>query len=229
MRNGCEWSRLRLQYPCSNNPIRPENPMFPALGLTLALLVPGAPIPKDVAPSGPAPYILNLKSENDGKVRFTVMRSVKAKVTRIQFQGGPNGQQVPVQVESEVTVQQHIRVELAELKDLKVYTPEGKDPGGERYSGLHQYRRQRSAPHRQAHHRVLRQRPQRRLRRYQLVPLCLSLSMRRRRCFCIRGRRGWSIGWGRRANSDNSFYCATESYNVQFARFISTISTCITC
>ena len=101
--------------------------MFPALGLTLALLVPGAPIPKDVAPSGPAPYILNLKSENDGKVRFTVMRSVKAKVTRIQFQGGPNGQQVPVQVESEVTVQQHIRVELAELKDLKVYTPEGKE------------------------------------------------------------------------------------------------------
>ena len=101
--------------------------MFPALGLTLALMVPGAPVPKDVAPGGPAPYILNLKSENDGKVRFTVMRSEKVKVTRVQFQGGPNGQQVPVQVESEVTVQKHVRVELAELKDLKVYTPEGKE------------------------------------------------------------------------------------------------------
>lgn len=101
--------------------------MFPAIGLTLALLAPGAPIPKDVAPSGPAPYILNLKSENDGKVRFTVIRNEKVKVTRFQLQGGPNGQQVPVQIESDTMMQKHIRVELAELKDLKVYTPEGKE------------------------------------------------------------------------------------------------------
>ena len=97
--------------------------MFPALGLTLALMVPGAPIPKDIAPIGPAPYILNLKSENDGKVRFTVIRNETVKVTRVQFQGGPNGQQVPVQIESDVAVQKHVRVELTELKDLKVYSP----------------------------------------------------------------------------------------------------------
>ena len=101
--------------------------MFPAFGLTLALMVPGAPVPKDVAPVGPAPYILQLKSENDGKVRFTVMRTEKVKVNRVQFQGGPNGQQVPVQIESEVTMQKYIRIELADLKDLKVYTPEGKE------------------------------------------------------------------------------------------------------
>lgn len=101
--------------------------MFPALGLTLALMIPGAPIPKDIAPSGPAPYILNLKSENDGKVRFTVIRSEKVKVTTVQFQGDPNGQQVPIQIESEMTVQKRIRIELAELNELKVYTPEGKE------------------------------------------------------------------------------------------------------
>ncbi len=101
--------------------------MFPAFGLTLALLLPGAPIPKDIAPTGPAPYILNLKSENDGKVRFAVLRTEKVKVTRVQFQGGPNGQQVPVLVESEMAVQKYVRIELADLKDLKVYTPEGKE------------------------------------------------------------------------------------------------------
>ncbi len=101
--------------------------MFPAFALTLALMAPAAPIPKDVAPAGPAPYILNLKSENDGKVRFTVLRNEKVKVTRVQFQGGPNGQQVPVQIESDMQVTRYVRVELADLKDVKVYTTEGKE------------------------------------------------------------------------------------------------------
>ncbi len=101
--------------------------MLPAFGLTLALMIPGAPVPKDVAPVGPAPYILHLKSENDGKVRFTVMRTEKVKVNSVHIQVGPNGQQVPVQTESEVTMQKHVRIELGDLKDLKVYTPEGKE------------------------------------------------------------------------------------------------------
>src|SRR5882757_8437171 len=101
--------------------------MFPALGLTLALMTPGAPIPKDVTPSGPAPYILNLKSESDGKVRFTVLRTEKQKVTVLTIQGGPNGQGEPVQTEKEVTVTKYERVELADLKGLKVYTADGKE------------------------------------------------------------------------------------------------------
>jgi len=101
--------------------------MFPALGLSLALLVPGAPIPKDVTPGGPAPYILNLKSDNDGKIRFQVMRGEKVKVATVTFQGGPNGQQVPVTIEREETVMKYLRVELAELKGLKVYSTDGKE------------------------------------------------------------------------------------------------------
>ena len=101
--------------------------MFPAFGLTLALLAPAAPIPKDVVPAGPAPYILNLKSEDDGKVRFTVLRIEKVKVTEVTIQLGPNNQQIPVQTEREVTVTKYARVELAELKDVKVYSVEGKE------------------------------------------------------------------------------------------------------
>lgn len=101
--------------------------MFPAFGLTLALLAPGAPIPKDVAPAGPAPYILNLKSEDDGKVRFSVRRTEKVKVTEVTIQLGPNNQQVPVQVEREVAVTTQVRVELADLKDVKVYSVDGKE------------------------------------------------------------------------------------------------------
>jgi hypothetical protein len=101
--------------------------MFPALGLTLALMTPGAPIPKDVTPGGPAPYILNLKSDSDGKIRFQVMRGEKVKVSTVTFQGGPNGQQVPVTVEREETVMKYLRVELAELKGLKVYSTDGKE------------------------------------------------------------------------------------------------------
>ena len=101
--------------------------MFPALGLGLALMLPGAPIPKDVVPSGPAPYILNLKAENDGKIRFTVQRTEKVKVSTTTYQGGPNGQAVPIQVEREVTVTKYERVELPDLKGLKVYTPDGKE------------------------------------------------------------------------------------------------------
>ena len=101
--------------------------MFPAFYLTIALLAPGAPIPKDVAPAGPAPYILNLKSENDGKVRFSVRRTEKVKVTEVTIQLGPNNQQIPVQVEREVSVTTQVRVELAELKDVKVYGADGKE------------------------------------------------------------------------------------------------------
>jgi len=101
--------------------------MFPAFGLTLALLALGAPIPKDVAPAGPAPYILNLRSEDDGKVRFTVLRIEKVKVTEVTIQLGPNNQQIPVQTEREVPVTKYVRVELAELKDVKVYSVDGKE------------------------------------------------------------------------------------------------------
>ena len=101
--------------------------MLAPFALTLALLAPSAPIPKDMAPAGPPPYLLDLKSEADGKVRFTVVRTEKVKVTVMTLQLAPNGQQVAVPVEREQTVTKHVRIELAELKDLKVYTPEGKE------------------------------------------------------------------------------------------------------
>lgn len=101
--------------------------MFPSLTLALALALPGAPVPKDVAPAGPAPYILNLKSDDGGAVRFTVIRTEKVKVMQVVIQAGPNGQGVPMQIESEVNIQKVVRAELSDLKDIKVYNTEGKE------------------------------------------------------------------------------------------------------
>ncbi len=101
--------------------------MFAPFSLALALMTPGAPIPKDITPAGPPPYILNLKSDSDGKTRFQVLRTEKVKVSVVTFANGPNGQLVPVTTEREQTVMKYARVELAELKDLKVYSTDGKE------------------------------------------------------------------------------------------------------
>ncbi len=100
--------------------------MFTTL-MTAALLVPAAPVPKDIAPTGPAPYILNLRAGNDGEVKGTVVRTEKQKVMMIQAVGGPNGAQVIQRVEQEVPVTRMVALGLADLKDLKVFSADGKD------------------------------------------------------------------------------------------------------
>lgn len=100
--------------------------MFTTL-MTAALLVPAAPVPKDTVPTGPAPYILTLKAGNDGEVKVTVIRTEKQKVTMLRAIGGPNGAQQVQQVEQEVPVTKYQQLGLAELKDVKAYTADGKE------------------------------------------------------------------------------------------------------
>ena len=100
--------------------------MFTTL-LIAALLVPAAPVPRDTAPTGPAPYILNLKAGQDGEVKVTVMRTEKQKVTVFQVVGGPGGAQAVQPVEREVPVQKFVQLGLADLKDVKAYSADGKE------------------------------------------------------------------------------------------------------
>ena len=100
--------------------------MFTTL-MAAAMLSPSAPLPRDAAPTGPAPYILNLKAGTDGEIKLTVQRVEKQKVQVLQAVGGPNGAQQIQQVEQEVSVMKYDRVGLADLKDLKVYSVDGKE------------------------------------------------------------------------------------------------------
>lgn len=100
--------------------------MFATL-MTAALLVPVAPVPRDSVPTGPAPYILNLRAGNDGEAKVTVVRTEKQKVMMLQAVGGPNGAQVIQRVEQEVPVIKYVQLGLADLKDLKVFSADGKD------------------------------------------------------------------------------------------------------
>jgi len=95
--------------------------------LLLAALSPAAPVPRDTAPTGPAPYILNLRPGPDG-VKLTVRRTEKQKVMILRVvAGGPNGAQQVQQVEQEVPVANYLQLGLADLKDLKVYSAGGKE------------------------------------------------------------------------------------------------------
>lgn len=95
--------------------------------LLLAALSPAAPVPRDTAPTGPAPYILNLRPGPDG-VKLTVRRTEKQKVMMIRaVAGGPNGAQQVQQVEQEVPVTKYVQLGLSDLKDLKVYSADGKE------------------------------------------------------------------------------------------------------
>ena len=100
--------------------------MFTTL-LTAALLSPAAPIPRDAAPTGPAPYILSLRTDPDGGMKLTVLRTEKQKVTYVEQVNGPNGRQLPRAVEKEVDVIRYVRTEFAELKELKAYSADGKE------------------------------------------------------------------------------------------------------
>lgn len=92
--------------------------------LLSAVLVPTAPIPKDVAPAGPAPRVVELKPGTDGKITLTVTR--QEKVTVNVTVAGPNG--APPQVQpQERTVNRVATVELSDVKGLKAYSAVGKE------------------------------------------------------------------------------------------------------
>ena len=97
--------------------------MFPTFGLTLILMVPTAPVPKNIPPVGPAPYILNLKADDDGNISFPVTRSRKRIViATTTFQGGVRFENVIIDFGKGT-----VDVGLADLKDLKVYTAYGQE------------------------------------------------------------------------------------------------------
>ena len=100
--------------------------MFAPIVLGLALLAPSAPIPKDIAPVGPAPMVVELKPNTDGKVLVTVRREEKRKIAVAQ--GGainPNGGAGAV-LEREITSVRLLQIELGDVKDLQIFTAGGK-------------------------------------------------------------------------------------------------------
>lgn len=95
--------------------------MLTSLVLSMAAAAP-VPPPAASVPSGPAPRVLELKPGADGKLTVTVTRHDTQKVTVTVL--NPNG--VPATEEREVQVPKIVVVELADVKELKVTTADGK-------------------------------------------------------------------------------------------------------
>lgn len=95
--------------------------MLTALVLSMAVAAP-VPPPAAPVPSGPAPRVLELKPGTDGKLTVMVTRTEMQKVTVTVL--NPNG--VPATEEREVSVPKVVIVELADVKELKVTTADGK-------------------------------------------------------------------------------------------------------
>ena len=97
--------------------------MFTALTLSLAL---GAPVPPPTAPvaTGPAPRVVELKPDANGKVTILITRTEMQRVTL----GGPvpPGGGAPAVREIEVPVTKQIMAELSDVKDLTITTADGK-------------------------------------------------------------------------------------------------------
>jgi hypothetical protein len=110
--------------------------------LTLAAFTLASPVPRDAKAAGPAPRLVEFIPDTDGKVRVLALRTEKQKVKQVvpvQKQVVAkvlvNGQEKeqPLVVtenvtrEQEVSVQSMARVELSELKNLTIYTADGKE------------------------------------------------------------------------------------------------------
>jgi hypothetical protein len=93
---------------------------------TLLAAMVAAPVPKDAAPAGPAPRLLELKAEQDGKIRVQVLRQVKQTVT-VNTMVNKNGQNVVEPQQREVVSNVMTRVELSEVKDLTIWSADGKE------------------------------------------------------------------------------------------------------
>ena len=60
-------------------------------------------------------------------MKLTVMRTEKQKVQMLRAIGGPNGAQQVQQVEQEMPVTKYVQLGLGDLKELKVYSADGKE------------------------------------------------------------------------------------------------------
>jgi hypothetical protein len=103
--------------------------MFTALTLSLAL---GAPVPPPMPPvaTGPAPSVVELKPNADGKVVVAVVRTEKVQLgAAIAPAPGGAGAAPPAVLTREMRVTK--TVELGEVKDLLVTTADGKKLGTE--------------------------------------------------------------------------------------------------
>lgn len=94
--------------------------------LALAALIVAAPVPKDAKTAGPAPRVLELVAEADGKVRVTVTRTETRKVPT-RTSRVVNGAVVTETVEREINSTRHVVVELNEVKDLTLFTADGQE------------------------------------------------------------------------------------------------------
>ena len=95
--------------------------------LLLAALSPAAPLPKDTAPTGPAPRVVELKPGTDGKIMITVVRTETVKLPVAAGNAiNPNGGPAAVK-EVERKVNRTATIELGDAKDLKAYTAAGKE------------------------------------------------------------------------------------------------------
>lgn len=106
--------------------------MFAAL--LLAAVVPASPVPKDAKPAGPAPRVVEFVPDSDGKVRLPAVRTETRKVQeavavpkQVQVNGQVENRVEVVTKEREVPVTLSVKVELHELKNLTVYTADGKE------------------------------------------------------------------------------------------------------
>ncbi len=96
--------------------------------LILATAVSAAPVPKEAGPPGLPPRVLDLTADPDGKVRVQVYRSETIKVPAQGVNRPANAlPQQPVPAPIERTVRRSLKVELSEVKDLTLYTADGKE------------------------------------------------------------------------------------------------------
>ena len=96
------------------------------LTLTLCTLMVAAPVPKEATPPGPPPRLVELKADADGKIRVQAVREVSRTVNRTTVTV-ENGKQVVKTTPTEVKSMMMTRVELSDIKDLGIWTADGKE------------------------------------------------------------------------------------------------------
>jgi hypothetical protein len=101
--------------------------MFTQLALVTALMLPGAPVPKSTPISGPAPRVVEIKPDQNGKILFSITRQEKQKLPiAVGNAIAPANGQAPAIREREITRNVSVQVELKDLKELVATTAAGK-------------------------------------------------------------------------------------------------------